>query len=43
MKKIKIFVQDILSIKPIKIKLSQGVKPFKGGVLLDAKITKELT
>lgn len=42
MEKMKKLVQDNPSIKAIEIKLSQGAKPGKGGVLPGAKITKEL-
>ena len=42
MEKMKKLVQNNPSIKAIEIKLSQGAKPGKGGVLPGAKITKEL-
>ncbi|WP_419211276.1 FMN-binding glutamate synthase family protein [Maribacter sp. X9] len=42
MEKMKKLVQDNPSIRAIEIKLSQGAKPGKGGVLPGAKITKEL-
>ena len=40
--KLKILVDENPCIKAIEIKLSQGAKPGKGGVLPGAKITKEI-
>ena len=42
MEKLKKLVEDNSCIKAIEIKLSQGAKPGKGGVLPGAKITHEL-
>ncbi|CAZ98683.1 FMN-binding glutamate synthase family protein [Zobellia galactanivorans] len=42
MEKMKKLVEENPSIKAIEIKLSQGAKPGKGGVLPGAKITQEL-
>jgi len=42
MQKMKTLVQNNPCIKAIEIKLSQGAKPGKGGVLPGAKITKEI-
>ncbi|CAG0910011.1 unnamed protein product, partial [Cyprideis torosa] len=42
MERLKKLVADNTAIKAIEIKLSQGAKPGKGGVLPGAKITKEL-
>lgn len=42
MEKMKILVDENPCIKAIEIKLSQGAKPGKGGVLPGAKITKEI-
>ncbi|APQ18696.1 FMN-binding glutamate synthase family protein [Maribacter hydrothermalis] len=42
MEKMKLLVENNPSIKAIEIKLSQGAKPGKGGVLPGAKITPEL-
>ncbi len=42
MKKMKKLVEDNPCIKAVEIKLSQGAKPGKGGVLPGSKITKEL-
>lgn len=42
MEKLKKLVTENPSIKAIEIKLSQGAKPGKGGVLPGAKITKEI-
>jgi glutamate synthase domain-containing protein 2 len=42
MKKLEKLVKDNPFIKAIEIKLSQGAKPGKGGVLPSAKITKEI-
>ncbi len=42
MDKLKILVDENPCIKAIEIKLSQGAKPGKGGVLPGAKITKEI-
>jgi glutamate synthase domain-containing protein 2 len=42
MKKMKKLVEDNPCIKAIEIKLSQGAKPGKGGILPGAKITPEL-
>ncbi|GLB52417.1 FMN-binding glutamate synthase family protein [Neptunitalea chrysea] len=43
MEKLKKLVNDNPSIKAIEIKLSQGAKPGKGGVLPAKKITKEIS
>ncbi|WP_432264973.1 FMN-binding glutamate synthase family protein [Croceitalea rosinachiae] len=42
MEKMKVLVDENPCIKAIEIKLSQGAKPGKGGVLPGAKITKEI-
>ncbi|WP_350285686.1 FMN-binding glutamate synthase family protein [uncultured Croceitalea sp.] len=42
LEKMKILVDENPSIRAIEIKLSQGAKPGKGGVLPGAKITKEI-
>lgn len=42
MEKMKQLVEDNPFIKAIEVKLSQGAKPGKGGVLPGAKITKEI-
>ena len=42
MEKLKILVDENPCIKAIEIKLSQGAKPGKGGVLPGAKITKQI-
>ena len=42
MEKMKILVDENPSIKAIEIKLSQGAKPGKGGVLPGAKITRQI-
>lgn len=42
MKKMKKLVEDNPCIKAVEIKLSQGAKPGKGGVLPGSKITREL-
>ncbi|EAR01483.1 FMN-binding glutamate synthase family protein [Maribacter sp. HTCC2170] len=42
MEKMKILVDENPCIKAIEIKLSQGAKPGKGGVLPGAKITKQI-
>ena len=42
MEKLKQLVEDNPFIKAIEIKLSQGAKPGKGGVLPGAKITQEI-
>ena len=42
MEKLKTLVEENPCIKAIEIKLSQGAKPGKGGVLPGAKITKEI-
>jgi glutamate synthase domain-containing protein 2 len=42
MKKLKKLVNDNPFIRAIEVKLSQGAKPGKGGVLPGAKITKEI-
>ena len=42
MEKLKQLVEDNPFIKAIEVKLSQGAKPGKGGVLPGAKITKEI-
>ena len=41
-KKLKLLVEENPCIKAIEIKLSQGAKPGKGGVLPQAKISKEI-
>src|SRR5690606_15300335 len=41
--KLKVLVDDNPCIKAVEIKLSQGAKPGKGGVLPGAKITRELS
>ncbi|WP_417557118.1 FMN-binding glutamate synthase family protein [Mesoflavibacter zeaxanthinifaciens] len=43
MKKLKKLVQDNPFIRAIEVKLSQGAKPGKGGVLPGSKITKEIS
>ncbi len=42
MDKLKKLVKENLSIRAIEVKLSQGAKPGKGGVLPGSKITKEI-
>ena len=42
MEKLKLLVEDNPQIRAIEIKLSQGAKPGKGGVLPGKKITKEI-
>lgn len=43
MEKLKKLVQDNPFIRAIEVKLSQGAKPGKGGVLPSSKITKEIS
>ena len=43
MEKLVKLTQDYPFVKAIEVKLSQGAKPGKGGVLPGAKITKEIS